>query len=306
VVSHPSEAEPRTKFRAPVKSFLSQIGWEPVDLLPGFTRREAMREEGVRPYACFYTRWWTIWTSLRRCLGPIAAAGGGGQVTRDVGQPRRVLFQNGRGVGRRSGPDNTTAEDVAPDTGPYCKARERLPVGLLTRLARRAETTCTSVTLRAAAGWPTRQDSRRHGGQYARHAREPGTVSTASYSESRAWDPDHARGGRAVGVRRGRAGHGHRSVQGQRQRRNVAVPRLLDGLEDGDVILADRYYASFWLIAMLHKRNVDCVMRQHQHRRVDFRRGQRLGHEDTSLRCASRDSDRTGWRKAHTRNCPIN
>jgi hypothetical protein len=55
---------------------------------------------------------------------------------------------------------------------------------------------------------------------------------------------------------------------------------LLDSLEKGDVLLADRYYASYWMIALLLERGVDSLFRQHQTRKVDFRGGRRLGHED--------------------------
>jgi hypothetical protein len=46
------------------------------------------------------------------------------------------------------------------------------------------------------------------------------------------------------------------------------------------VLLADRYYASFWAIAMLLGRGVDSLMRQHQKRSIDFRTGVRLGRDD--------------------------
>jgi hypothetical protein len=46
------------------------------------------------------------------------------------------------------------------------------------------------------------------------------------------------------------------------------------------VLLADRYYASFWMIALLLGRCVDSLFRQHQKRKIDFRRGRRLGHDD--------------------------
>lgn len=54
---------------------------------------------------------------------------------------------------------------------------------------------------------------------------------------------------------------------------------LFDGgtLAAGDVLLADRYYASFCMMASLLAHGVDGLFRQHQHRRVDFRTGRRLG-----------------------------
>lgn len=51
-------------------------------------------------------------------------------------------------------------------------------------------------------------------------------------------------------------------------------------LRPGDVIVADRYYASTFMIAMLVGLGVDVVIRQHQCRVTDFRRGLRLGTRD--------------------------
>jgi DDE family transposase len=55
---------------------------------------------------------------------------------------------------------------------------------------------------------------------------------------------------------------------------------LYDNLEVGDILLADRYYGSFWELALTKKRGADLVSRLHQRRKADFRLGQRLGKED--------------------------
>ena len=55
---------------------------------------------------------------------------------------------------------------------------------------------------------------------------------------------------------------------------------LWQHLTCGDVILSDRGFCSFFAIASLLARKVDSVMRLHQARRCDFRRGKRLGHDD--------------------------
>jgi len=55
---------------------------------------------------------------------------------------------------------------------------------------------------------------------------------------------------------------------------------LLGRLESGDVLLADRYYCSYFMIALLKERGVDLVARLHQRRPVDFRCGRRLGKDD--------------------------
>jgi putative transposase len=55
---------------------------------------------------------------------------------------------------------------------------------------------------------------------------------------------------------------------------------LLDSLQAGDVVVADRFYCSFMMIALLLSRGVDVCARLHQRRHVDFRRGKRLGKYD--------------------------
>jgi hypothetical protein len=55
---------------------------------------------------------------------------------------------------------------------------------------------------------------------------------------------------------------------------------LLDGLRAGEILLADRYYCSYWMVAMALARGVQVVFRQHQLRHTDFRRGRRLGRHD--------------------------
>lgn len=45
-------------------------------------------------------------------------------------------------------------------------------------------------------------------------------------------------------------------------------------------MIADRLYTSYFMIARLMQFGVDVVMRQHQTRRTDFRRGKRLGTRD--------------------------
>lgn len=55
---------------------------------------------------------------------------------------------------------------------------------------------------------------------------------------------------------------------------------LLGSFSEGDLLVADRYYCSFMMIALLQQRGVEVCARLHQRRRADFRRGQRLGPDD--------------------------
>ena len=49
------------------------------------------------------------------------------------------------------------------------------------------------------------------------------------------------------------------------------------GLGAGDIVLADRYYAGYFMLARLLSQGVDVVTRQHQLRHTNFRRGEHLG-----------------------------
>jgi Transposase DDE domain len=55
---------------------------------------------------------------------------------------------------------------------------------------------------------------------------------------------------------------------------------LFDTLSAGDVLLGDRYYGGWFMLALLQERGVDFVVRLHQYRDADFRRGRRLGKGD--------------------------
>lgn len=64
---------------------------------------------------------------------------------------------------------------------------------------------------------------------------------------------------------------------------SALLRELLDAFSPGDIMVADRYFCSFAMIALLRIRSVDACVRMHQKRHVDFRRGQRLGRHDHRL-----------------------
>ena len=55
---------------------------------------------------------------------------------------------------------------------------------------------------------------------------------------------------------------------------------LFETLRRGDLVLSDRYYGGWFLLALLRELGVEFVTRLHQHRTADFRRGKRLGKGD--------------------------
>ena len=57
-----------------------------------------------------------------------------------------------------------------------------------------------------------------------------------------------------------------------------AAQRLLGYVDAGDLILADRAFCSYELIARIQQRGAECLMRLHQarHRKLDWRRGKKI------------------------------
>jgi hypothetical protein len=68
--------------------------------------------------------------------------------------------------------------------------------------------------------------------------------------------------------------------QGKKTGENSLLRTLHDALRPGDVVLADRCYSGWFDLALLRQRGVQAVVRKHQLRPTDFRRGRRLGHDD--------------------------
>lgn len=167
------------------------------------------------------------------------------------------------------------------NTGPYCRARARLPIGLVHELQR----TLGHRLERAQPGhwrWRGRSvklldgttvsmpDTRANQAQFPQSGtQKPGLgfpiaqlVALISLGTGAVLDW-------AIGPCRGK-GTGEQALFRQ----------LHPALERGDVLLADRYYCTYWTLAALQARGVEVIMRQHARRRLDFRRGKRLGRHD--------------------------
>ena len=75
---------------------------------------------------------------------------------------------------------------------------------------------------------------------------------------------------------------------------NWLLRSLLKSFLAGDLVVADRYYCSFMMIALLTQQKVDVCTRLHQKRHADFRRGTRLGPDD-HLITWTKPRGRSGW-----------
>jgi hypothetical protein len=169
-------------------------------------------------------------------------------------------------------------EDGSVDTGPYCKARAKLPETLAAGLSRQV----------------AQNLSRQHGKGELLQGRpikvvDGSTCSMPDTPENQAEYPQ---------PRTQKPGLGFPIMRfvvvlclgcgvalnaalgpyiGKRTGETALLRRLEDEFEEGDIVLGDRYFCSYWQIARLRRCGVDCVFRMHQLRRVDFRKGDRLG-----------------------------
>lgn len=169
----------------------------------------------------------------------------------------------------------------SPDTGAYCRARQRLPLVLIQRLtyhiAEAAEAQVPEAWL-----WKGRHV----------HLVDGTTVSTPDTPTLQAKYPQPKTQKPGLGFPLIRMvvllslatamlnGMAMGPYIGKETGETALLRQILERLKPGDVVLADRYFCSYFMFAILRERGGDCVMRLHQCRTADFRRGRRLGHGD--------------------------
>lgn len=238
-------------------------GW--LDALPEELLHTAAQAEGLDLHdtaATIYTPTLTLWTYLTQVLS------GSRSCVAAVARLAVLLIAIGR-------------EPCAAHTGAYCKARAKLVVPFLRRLTytvgNAAEDAAPDAwrclgrrTLLVDGFTTTADDTPANQAVYPQpKSQKPGlgfpmirvvvllTFATAGVVGA-AWGPE----------------------QGKETGETALLRQLFDQLRAGDLVVADRYYCSYWMIALLANLQVDVVFRLHQRRRYDFRRGRRLGPED--------------------------
>jgi hypothetical protein len=168
--------------------------------------------------------------------------------------------------------------EISADTSAYCQARARLPDALLHRIHRhlsdRMEANVPSDSL-----WLGRSVKVVDGTGLSM----PDTAENqAAYPQSLSHKPGCGFPlMKLVGLFSLASGallHVARSTQYVHE--SQLFVQLWPYLLKGDVVLGDRGFCSFLAFGSLLAQGVDSVMRLHQTRRVDFRRGKRLGKDD--------------------------
>jgi len=166
-------------------------------------------------------------------------------------------------------------------TGGYCRARQRLPTELVSTLVR---TTGAMMTKHSLSAWKiqgravklidgttvTMPDTPVNQQRYPQQrSQKPG----AGFPLARAVAIICLSSGAIINAAMG-------PYKGEHGSEHALLRPLLDSFQSGDVVLADRYYASYFLLAALQARGVSFVMQQHSARKTDFRKGRRLGARD--------------------------
>jgi len=166
-------------------------------------------------------------------------------------------------------------------TDPYCKARQRLPEQLVADLARGSGSDLhrqvpstgllnnrpIKITDGTTVSMPDTPENQKAYPQQSAQKKDLGfpimrLVGLISLSCGTVLDVAMAR------------------YSGKRTGETSLFRQLLDQLEARDVLLADAIYSNYWTISLLLDRGVDIVSHYNNNRKIDFRKGQRLGRYD--------------------------
>lgn len=190
------------------------------------------------------------------------------------------------------------AEGLSPrsiDTGAYCKARQRLPIEMVTALTRQSG---HLLNTRARACWRWR-------GRRVKLVDGTG-ISMPDTPENQTCYPQPSSQALGVGFPLARlvgvvclsTGAVLDAALGPHSGKGTSELGLLRSLgtvfSTGDVMLADAYYCNYFLIATLQQLGVDVLFEQNGARTTDFRCGKALGRRDHLVRWP-KPSTRPQW-----------
>lgn len=173
------------------------------------------------------------------------------------------------------------APECSLNTGPYCKARQRLSLQLIVEMQRAA---ARRMECEQPRGW-------RWQGRSVKLL-DGTTMSMPDTPANQEEFPQSRTQQAGLGFPLARlvaiVSLGNAAVldwamgpcRGKDTSEQALFRELLGALDPGDLVLADGYHCTYWTLAMLQARGVDVLMPQHASRTYDFRRGKRLGRGD--------------------------
>jgi hypothetical protein len=167
------------------------------------------------------------------------------------------------------------------NTGAYCEARKRLPQEMAHELARQTSALLNAHTperwlwrgrhVKLVDGTTTLMpDTAENQVQFPQHDQQE---SGAGFPIARLVGVISLANGALLDVAMG-------AYKGKGTGEHGLFRELLECFVEGDVVVADSYYSSYFLIAALLRLGVDFVFEQHGARNTDFRAGQKLGSRD--------------------------
>ena len=273
------------KFREIVSCFILQPGLPFADILSAERIERIFQKHRNLFGGEIYSVAVMVWSFLGQILRD------GKEASCQASVARIVAFKNQRG-------------EPAPtsDTGDYCRARSKLSEAALhdlsVEIAAEVEVQCDPKWL-----WK------------GRHAKlvDGFTFTMPDTEQSQACYPHPKTQQKGVGLPIARAAVilslasacvldlAVGPYQGKETGETALLRQLLNSFQQGDIAVMDRYYCSFLMIALLMGHGVDVCLRIHHLRKVDFRRGRRLGHYDHVLHWTR--PQRPDWMDPETYNC---
>ncbi len=189
----------------------------------------------------------------------------------------------------------TSQEPPSGDTGDYCRARAKLSLPALRRLVRES---AQQLENNAAPSWLWK-------GHHAKLV-DGFTFTMPDTPDNQAAFPQNPAQDPGVGLPIARActvvslatacvcDVAIGPYAGKETGETALLRDMLDNFNEDDVVVFDRYYCSFMMLAILSLRGVPVCTRLHQRRISDYRRGRRLGRGDY-LMTWTRPSQRPAW-----------
>jgi hypothetical protein len=228
------------------------------ELIPSWLLAQA--EEGANSRERVYSLRRTFWGFLYQALNPSSPC-------REIVRQIQALFSlHNRG-------------SVDEGTGAYCQARLRLPLDILQRIRHAVAARADKLLPQAQQLW---------------HGLSPkvvdGTTVTLpdtpknqrAYPQSRSQKPGCGFPlMKILGIFSLSSGALLDCQKGNKHQHELALLyKLLDHFKPRDLVIADRGFCNFVLLAVLLLRQVDSLFRLHQARHIDWRKGKRLGKND--------------------------
>jgi len=258
-------SSPRSSCRAILAPFLHDEGLPFADVLPAQDIQRACEDEGVcfgRAARSVFTPAVVLWAFLSQVL------------SKDKSCRAAVLRILVMLVALERSP-------CSSDTAAYCRARAKIPAALLRRLT-------YQVGQQLEAAVPQRWLWKR------KHVYlvDGTTTSLADTPENQQAYPQPPAQKPGLGFPLMRMvvllslataalqGLAFGRYEGKETGETALFRTLLEQIPQGSIILADRYYCSYFLIVLLQQCGVEVVFRIHQRRKYDFTKGEQLGPDD--------------------------